>query len=134
MKQPSSLFKFAALVSSMLIASGFVAYSAGALGWFKQDRPALTNDGSNLNREMFYGSKSGVLVDRSTAPAAREANAQPTAFFGGSKTISIVPLVPPPVTDAKPVAGEPKQSIVLNHKAEQKEKNFEQGATKSAMN
>lgn len=121
MKQPNSVFKLAAVVSSVLLASGFVAYSAGGFGWLGGDRPVTTKP---INRpivgtETFTGSKSGILVDPAVSPTTKTVNAEPPhVFFGGSKSISVTPLVPPPpAVTSEPIAADPAQMIMLGSKS-----------------
>ena len=107
--KPSRLSKLAALLSSVVFAGAFVAYSAGAFGWLTRDKPPLEQSANAASESltMFSGSKSGVLVDSAAPPTANPFGPPapvkaepPTAFFGGSKTISIAPLVLPPAKEA----------------------------------
>ncbi|MEX2168465.1 MAG: hypothetical protein WD851_04095 [Pirellulales bacterium] len=121
--KPSRLSKLAALLSSVVLAGAFVAYSAGAWGWLTRDKPPLEQSANAAveSPTMFSSSKSGILADRIGSPTAdpfgppAPVKAEPpAAFFGGSKTISIAPLVPPPGKEASLPADLPAKSVVRN--------------------
>ena len=106
-----NLSKLAALLSSVVLAGAFVAYSAGAFNGLTINRqpPEQLRSITTESPAMFAGSKSAVLTDRIEPPTedpfgppAPVKAEPPTVFFGGSKTISIAPLVPTPANEATP--------------------------------
>src|SRR5436309_1647416 len=90
MKQPHFLLRMAAVVTSVLLAGGFVAYRAGAIPWLsgKRERPATSESKPIPAEKMFSSTKSGVisppgLVDDSPPPAPTQS---PPIIMSGSKS------------------------------------------------
>ena len=91
MKQPNSLVKLAAVVSSVLLVSAFICYRAGAFHWLMA-APAPAASGNNPadpNDIMFSGSKSMeplFVIPTADVPAAPPSSAQPApTILPGSK-------------------------------------------------
>ncbi len=101
MKQPRFLLKASAVVSSLLLAGGFIAYRAGALDWISpQSKPAVLG-----------GSKSKVLMEpaktdsQNASPAVgdKPSDASKTVMSGSKSlfvgenpyTVGIGPYEPP---------------------------------------
>lgn len=108
MKLSPGFWQGAAAASSLMLACGYVAYSAGALHLGKSIPPPVEQPAystvehselfpSTKRGEMFYGSKSMVLVDPAAPPPeyAPPPPASPSHFMGGSK--SAMPFTPPPI-------------------------------------
>jgi len=90
MKKPSLLLKAAAVVSAVVLVAGFVGYRAGAFGWILGTPHEPQLGGSKLKR-LF-------TPDAPEQPTPVNIQIDP-ALMGGSKSISVSPLVPA----AKPV-------------------------------
>jgi hypothetical protein len=88
-KKPHVLLKLAAVVSAVLLVGGFVAYSAGAFSWILGNDPRPHQMGGSKRKEIFTPD---------TAPQSPSGEPNPAAtLMGGSKSISVSPLVLPPV-------------------------------------
>jgi hypothetical protein len=135
-KRPRTLFRVAAVASAVLLVGSFVAYRAGAVQRFMgaatfsssksskvfvpvsdTDQPSLSP--AELDQAIMAGSKSSIIMsgsksDRVALPQVTQQQAPakanpPAAVMGGSKSISVGPLVPvqpvkPPAATAQPPA------------------------------
>lgn len=100
--------KLCAVAGSLLLVAGFVSYRAGALDWLRTpdpDAPEYTPveevspeaAGTPVDisgNQMFYGSKSGMVVGPEvTLPPVEPTQDVPeeTVIFSGSKSLMAVP-------------------------------------------
>jgi hypothetical protein len=87
MKKPSLLLKAAAVVSAVVLVSGFVGYRAGAFGWIL-GTPHESHMGGSKRKRIF-------TPDAPEQPTPINIQVDPTLIgIGGSKSISVSPLVP----------------------------------------
>jgi hypothetical protein len=100
MKLSGSLLKSAVVVSSVLLVGGFIAYRAGAFNRLMAPTPQpVESSGDPIGDDyLLSGSKSDriILVPATTQQPAGDKAQLDAALMGGSKTISIGPLVTPP--------------------------------------
>jgi hypothetical protein len=100
-KKPNRLLKLAAVLSSLLLAAGFVSYRAGAFSWLqKPSTPPPPAEPQNIPftlDNMFYSSKSGPIFvpangEQQTPTVTQELS---PSLMPGSKSILIVPPTAP---------------------------------------
>lgn len=115
MREPPLLLKLAAVVSSVLLVSGFVCYQSGALPWIGATDNRATNgeepapraaitpppqpapSPTDLEAIIMYSSKSMAPLIRPTSPPPAQpgGTAEPT-LMGGSKYRAPIFVLPPP--------------------------------------
>jgi hypothetical protein len=103
MKLIRPFLKIAALTSAVVLVAAFVSYRAGAFDWLAPrgtPAPEIVLDPSTFSvsqTNMMSSSKSGTVFVEPVAPAQGQQAAQPApTLMGGSKTLSVGPLVQPP--------------------------------------
>jgi hypothetical protein len=114
-KRAPFLLRIAAIVSSVLLAAGFVAYRAGAFGWFNNSSAEPADAGSKpagakgqppAADPLFYGSKSGIISDPALVTDGPLANKQtPAPIMSGTKSFAPAIIIGgPPTNEGKPPA------------------------------
>jgi hypothetical protein len=101
-KQPPFLLKLAAVVSSLLLAGGFISYRAGAFPWLTapRERPAQAQDGptdTDAPEAMFGSSKVdriAILRVPAAQPPSGTAPATPAIMYSSKSGPAFVPSSP----------------------------------------
>jgi hypothetical protein len=113
MKQPNTLVKSAAALSSVLLVGAFVGYRAGGFDWFMQTSAGPADSASNLS---LQGNRTDAVQSGETAlqPATSEQPASNTSelapvLMSGSKSFTFVnaphvlkDALPPPPSSSQP--------------------------------
>jgi hypothetical protein len=98
MKERTPLFKLAAVASSILLASGFIGYRAGAIHWLAAPTEKAVEDAVQAPHTIMYSSKDAMIVESGDLNSpATPASANPQSavtIMPGSK--SVIPLISPP--------------------------------------